>query len=405
MGQLRRRFGDTTISRHVIKVSVLIAIIGAGLALLGLTLIGSTLVSRYFWADDGAEAATACAGDSCPQPVRYTIQRLPSPTPTGTATNTPTATLSPTGTPARLGSAVTPTSRLSPTVESLAETLVITGTTESTATAAPASTIVIAADVVADEAYTSTNQVAPPPAPATPEPTPAPACPTESTAQFELIPIEGVPARDHPDAVHGDLNLALRGFIPAAASPELVTYNGNTDGDPPWLPGLFEPNRPARITGVFRVNDWQWDPAMCGGHPRGCPAPPSEQEAWPVTLIALAATPGESVYVPKRGAQIYPGGFVAMVLYAEEQRLTLGYTRRDTVSAGYTVHLEHVCVNPNLLALYRAQLDAEGWNHSGQLPALRNSQTLGTALDHQLGVAVRDVGTFMDPRSQKDWWR
>jgi hypothetical protein len=92
-------------------------------------------------------------------------------------------------------------------------------------------------------------------------------------------------------------------------------------------------------------------------------------------------------------------------LYAEEQRLTFGYTRRDTVANGYAVHLENICVDPNLLALYRAQTDAGGWHVTGQLPALRNNQALGTALSGEIKVVIRDRGAFMDPRSRKDWWR
>ena len=116
-------------------------------------------------------------------------------------------------------------------------------------------------------------------------------------------------------------------------------------------------------------------------------------------------TPGEAIYAAERGPQIYSGGFVAMVLYAEEQRITLGYTRKDTVSTGYVVHLENVCVDPNLVALYKAQMDAAGWHATGHLPALRNNQPLGTALGQELRVAIRDAGTFMDPRSGKDWWK
>jgi hypothetical protein len=122
-------------------------------------------------------------------------------------------------------------------------------------------------------------------------------------------------------------------------------------------------------------------------------------------MVALATTPGEAVYPPERGSQIYSGGYTAIVLYAEAQRITLGYTRRNSVATGYVVHIEDICVNPNLVALYRAQLDAEGWNDSGRLPGLRNNQALGQALGSEIKVAVRDAGSFMDPRSQKDWWR
>lgn len=236
------------------------------------------------------------------------------------------------------------------------------------------------------------------------EPAAAPLCGANSTAAFDLIPIEGQALRDHPADVHGDLNLALRGYIPSGEALGLITYEGNTDGDAPQLAGLFEPNRVARIQSVYRINDWVWDSSKCGGHPRGCPGPPPNT-FWPVTLVGLATTPGEAVYPPERGAQIYSGGYTAIVLYAEAHRITLGYTRRNSVASGYVVHMEDICVNPNLVALYRAQLDAEGWNDTGRLPALRNNQALGQALGLEIKVAVRDAGSFMDPRSQKDWWR
>ena len=256
------------------------------------------------------------------------------------------------------------------------------------------------------EPYTSTDQVQPPPS-ADPTDTPAAValtCPTESATSFELIPIEGRPLKDHPAYVHGDLNLALRGYVPTSAPLSLTNYEGATDGDPPQLHGLFEPNRAPQFTSVYRINDWIWDSSQCGGHPRGCPGPPADT-FWPVTLVGVAATPGEPVYIPERGTQIYSGGYAALVLYAEEKRITLGYTRRDTVAAGYVVHLENVCVNPNLVALYKAQEDADGWLASGHLPGLRNNQPLGAALGYEIQVAVRDAGTFMDPRSHKDWWR
>mgnify|MGYP001157920751 CR=1 FL=1 len=240
---------------------------------------------------------------------------------------------------------------------------------------------------------------------ATPEPPPVEAfsCPGESGASFELIPVEGAPLRDHPAAVHGDLNLALRGYIPVDEPLGLVDYRGLTDGNAPHLSGLFEPNRGPQFTAAFHVNDWAWDPGQCGGHPRGCPAPPPAT-LWPVTVIGLATAPGEAIHVPERGPQIYGGGYVALVLYAERDRITLGYTRRDTVAAGYTVHLEQVCIDPNLLRLYQAQIDGQGWLATGHLPGLRHNQALGVAAGSEIRVAVRDAGTFMDPRSRKDWW-
>ena len=121
-----------------------------------------------------------------------------------------------------------------------------------------------------------------------------------------------------------------------------------------------------------------------------------------MTLLGLGTRPGELVRSPSRQAKIDDAQeYIALVLYAEARRITLKYTREDNVVNGYTIRIEDVCVDPGLLALYR-QLDGEG---RGRLPALRNDQALGTALSGELRIAVRDTGTFMDPRSQKDWWQ
>jgi hypothetical protein len=157
------------------------------------------------------------------------------------------------------------------------------------------------------------------------------------------------------------------------------------------------------LQAVYRVNQWLWEPNECGGQAHGCPG--AAIADWPVTLIGLTTTAGEAIYPPGRRAEIYGGGYIALVLYAAERGITLGYTRRDSVAAGYVIHLENVCVDPNLLALYRAQHNTAGWRIGNRLPALRNQQALGVALGDELLVAVRDNGNFLDPRSRKDWWQ
>jgi hypothetical protein len=217
-----------------------------------------------------------------------------------------------------------------------------------------------------------------------------------------LIPVLA-PFADHPDAVHPDFNVALRGYQLVPETLALVKFEGPTAPDPPQLSGLFQPNRGPRIKTAYRVSDWNWDPGRCEGLGRGCPG--SLIDAWEVTMVGLATRPGEPISPPERGASIYPGGYRALVLYAAETQLTLGYTRQDTVSAGYAVHLQGLCVDSNLLALYRAQNDANGWRATGHLPALRNDQIIGQAQAVELKVAIRDKGSFMDPRSGKDWWQ
>jgi len=219
-----------------------------------------------------------------------------------------------------------------------------------------------------------------------------PDCPIRSTARYNSIPVLPPPT-DRPAAAHADLNLALRGYVATSAYLGLVDYNGTADPAAPKIPGMFSDGRKPTFTASFRVRDWNW---ACGGP--GCVGDPLADPE--VTLLEMATARGEGIAIPSRSAEIYGGGYQALVLYAEEQRITLKYTREDNVVRGYTVHLENLCVNPELLSLYRS-LDASG---RGKLPALRNGEDLGTAVGNAIGVAVRDTGSFQDPRSRKDWW-
>ena len=216
-------------------------------------------------------------------------------------------------------------------------------------------------------------------------------CPATSGNQYTAIPIEGAPA-SHPDSQHGDLNLALRGYVPTEAALSLVDINGPTDGDAPQLAGVL--GRFSAFDRAYRARDWNW---ACGD--LGCRG--DELGNVEVSLVALDSNPGESVSVPTRGAEIYGGGFVALVVYADSSRLTLVYTREDSVANGYAVHLEDFCVDPNLLALYQAN----NGGGRGNLPAVHNGEVVGSARYNQVLVGVRDRGSFTDPRSRKDWWR
>ncbi len=84
--------------------------------------------------------------------------------------------------------------------------------------------------------------------------------------------------------------------------------------------------------------------------------------------------------------------------------MTLHYGDQDRVDGGYVVYLANFCVDPQLTALYRAQLK-DGKRSTGRLPALRNNQKIGTARFDYVTVAIRDRGPFLDPRSRKDWWQ
>jgi hypothetical protein len=210
--------------------------------------------------------------------------------------------------------------------------------------------------------------------------------PEESYGDF---PVNG-DRTDPPAEEHPDLNLALRGYELTDAYKGLVDYSGGSDSNAPQLPGLFADNRTATFSNVYQVYGWDWE-CNCRG---------SLITDWDVTLAGLAVTPDETIHVPDSGYSI-GGGYEVLVLYATSDRITLKYTPDDHVKWGYTLHVENICVEPRLLALYQS------WNDAGRgsLPALRAGQAFGRARGSEIGVVIRDWGAFMDPRSRKDWWQ
>ncbi len=191
-------------------------------------------------------------------------------------------------------------------------------------------------------------------------------------------------------AQHPDMNLAVRGYTPTTAALSLVDYAGSVDPAAPQLYSLFDDQRTPKFNAAYRVYQWDWN-CNCRGGPI---------MKWDVTLLGMQTTPGEVIHLPVAGYDV-GGGYGALVLYAEPTRLTLKYTREDNVVSGYTLHLENICVDANLLALYQ-QLNAAG---RAELPALWPGQPLGRARGTEIDVATRDVGSFLDPRSRKDWWQ
>jgi hypothetical protein len=215
-----------------------------------------------------------------------------------------------------------------------------------------------------------------------------PACEPIAGENYGTLDVNGEPA-DRPAEEHADLNLALRSYEVTGAPLVLVQYGPTDDSRAPQLRYLFSDASFRGFSRAFRVYDWNWSTNSRG----------SLIDDWPVTLAGLPAAPGETLHVPSSGYEI-GGGYAVLVLYATENRITLKYTREDNVVYGYTLHVEGVCVEPNLLALYRNMNAAE----RGQLPALRAGQAFGRAIGGEVGVAIRDTGAFMDPRSRNDWW-
>jgi hypothetical protein len=169
--------------------------------------------------------------------------------------------------------------------------------------------------------------------------------------------------------------------------------NGPTDYSAPQLRGLFADKRTPNFPTVYKVHNWNW-----GGGPDGTRGPLLTQ--YDVTMLGMNVQQGEVIYVPNAGYSI-GDGMQVLVLYATTERATIKYTREDNVIDGYTLHIEGICVEPTLRQIY----DQMERNGRRELLALAAGQPLGRARGNEIAVCVRDKGTFMDPRTQKDWWR
>ena len=295
-------------------------------------------------------------------------------------------------TPTRRVPTPAPTATALPATETPAPTVQPTPTEDGTLSTAPIATLVptIAPTAAPTQPPLPTITAAPVTAPF--------GCAAMSAAQFDLVPIDGAPNNALADE-NADLRLSILGVVLVEALLQLVDYPGDTDGNAPRLHGMFQPNRTPQIIRAYKRRDWNWD--RNAAPPYGTPG--GVNNDWPVSTIDLATTPGEAILIPQRGASIYSNNVIGMVLYAAERELTIGYARQDAVGVGYVVHMLNLCVDPNLVTLYRAQL-SNGKRSSNQLPGIRANQSIGTALA-VLTVAIRDRGAFFDPRSRKDWWQ
>lgn len=230
-------------------------------------------------------------------------------------------------------------------------------------------------------------------------------CNIPSTASFSLIGVQGGYYKGNAlTDENADFRLSVIGYASTPASSgaplALVDYNGQADAGAPRMQTIFSPARVPQFVKNYQRYDWNWNES----------APPpygsrgGVNNDWPVSVLDMATTKGESISIPDRNAANSTAGTNAMVLFADERQITLAYGDQDRVDAGYVVYLANLCVDPNLVALYRAQL-ANGKRATGKLPAVRNDQKIGEAAGSFITVAVRDNGPFLDPRSRKDWWQ
>jgi len=211
---------------------------------------------------------------------------------------------------------------------------------------------------------------------------------------------------------HADKNLDLRGYQAnndGSLQRELVDYNSDDPKQPPQFATLFKPARVPSLTGFYQIREWIWAPSPDPGYRSSPIALPK------VTALGLAVGYGEPIYVPSSGYDI-GGGMEVLVLYADENSVTLRYTREDSSgAAGYTVFIDNICTDPNLLSLYRQRDAADGPRYvfvppnkrpySYNLPNLPAGKAVGTTRGGEIVLAISDTGRFWDPRSCNEWWQ
>jgi hypothetical protein len=206
---------------------------------------------------------------------------------------------------------------------------------------------------------------------------------------------------------HADKNIELRGYT-ANTDPglerDLIDYGSDDPKQPPQFATLFDPPRVPTLAGFYQVHHWDWAASPDPGRRLGPILSP------PVTALGLQTTPGEALHVPASGYDI-GGGMEVLVLFADHDTVALRYTREDSSAPpGYTIHIDNICTDPNLLALYNTLDDPSGPryqypNASYGLPNLYAGQSFGVARTSEVVVAIADTGSFQDPRSLDEWWQ
>ena len=205
---------------------------------------------------------------------------------------------------------------------------------------------------------------------------------------------------------HADKNIELRGYAPntdPSLVRELIDYGSGDPTQPPQFATLFNPPRVPTFADFHRVHHWNW---------AASPAPGTRGDAItapPVTAVSFTLPPDEPLHVPTSGYDI-GGGAEVIVIFADENTVALHYTREDTSAVGYTIHIDNICTDPNLLALYESLDNENGprydYPSSGyNLPALPAGKMIGTTGMGDMVVAITDTGAFMDTRSCNEWWQ
>jgi hypothetical protein len=234
-------------------------------------------------------------------------------------------------------------------------------------------------------------------------------CPAASGNQYAAGPAmqwdQDSPVR--PAAAHADKNLALRGYTPVNAGLGLVSLGSDDPNQPPQLATLFSPTRLPVFSSAYQIYTWNWAPSPTPGTRGGL------DRNWPLTVLGMRTAAGEPLRLPASGYDI-GAGMEALVIFADADSVTFKYTREDSVGPnGYTLHVDNICTDPNLLALYNSLDRGARYVYYGaadgtpdyNLPNLPAGQAIGTARGTEIRVGIVDSGAFMDPRSADEWWQ
>jgi|GEM_PF-5089553 len=212
---------------------------------------------------------------------------------------------------------------------------------------------------------------------------------------FRLFP--AVPSVFADEGQNPDKNIKVRGWEQIAGKLGLIDFEHDMehmDAGAPQLSTLVEGEAMPAIMSLYQVYEWDW----INNRRDGLYPPPPDAPADFATLVGFAAA-GKTILVPDSGYDI-GGGYETLVLYADENSITLQYTLDDSVAGpGYTIHLINFQVDSQLLAYYN-KLDQEGRK---RLPALMSGMRIGQGTG-ELIASIRDTGSFLDPRWSYDWW-
>ena len=192
-----------------------------------------------------------------------------------------------------------------------------------------------------------------------------------------------------------DLILENRNYEPISGYQDYIydfIHEQDPQATPPQLNTLIENNGQPEITSLYQIHDWDGGYYNLAHVPEGYVYAP---------VVGFGTTLGQNILVPESGYDI-GGGYEVMILYADADSITFDYGNSGSLAdAGYTIHLENFQVDPRIVALYNQTMMAGG----NELPVLAAGAPLGQASGNEVLVAIRDTGSFMDPRWVLDWWR